>query len=105
MNRYEVITKRVFEEELDEILNYIIHILKEPKLAIDIYNEIINYITSLEYFPKRYYQIPYYSIERKNNIRRMVVKKFIILYEVDDRLSQVNILHIFHGNQNYLNQL
>lgn len=86
MIEYKVITTREFEEELDRIYCYLFYFLKEIKIAKNFYKQIINKILSLQYFPKMYHKISKCFNSDNKDIRKLVIKKYIIVYEVDDIL-------------------
>lgn len=86
MNKYQIITTKKFEEELENIYYYFLYFLKELKLANLFYSKIINCIFSLEYFPKRYHIISNFLNYKNRDIRKLIIKNHIIIYEVDDML-------------------
>lgn len=90
MSKYKIVTTKDFEEELEKIYNYFLYFLKEPKIAKKLYNQIINSVTSLEFFPKKYYQIQEYSKLKNKDIRKMTIKKYVIIYEVNDTFRSSN---------------
>ena len=79
-NKYEIIQTHSFEQELDFIYNYIRFNLKEPTTAIRLYDNVIFKILSLQYFPERCPKIPTY---KNNNIRKLLINNYIIIYEVN----------------------
>lgn len=79
MNKYNIIQTYSFEYELDFIYNYIRFNLKEPITAVRFYDKVISKILSLQYFPERCSRIHFY---KNNNIRRLLVNDYIIIYEV-----------------------
>ena len=105
MDKYLIKNTSCFNEELEKIYYYICFYLHSPKVANRLYNKIKNEILSLESSPERYSKI--YDIKNiKNcNIRRLLVKNYIIIYQVDNIKRQVFILHIFHGSQNYFDKI
>jgi len=95
MNKYQIITTREFEEELDKICYYLFYFLKEIKIANNFYKQIIDKIVSLQYFPKMYHKISTYFNYNNRDIRKLIVKKYIIIYEVNDKLrSSYNVTYI-----------
>lgn len=104
-NKYLIVGSESFEFELQKIYNYTLFYLKEPTIAKNLYYKIITSLYSLQSFPERYPKLTNYSSQKNLNIRKLLIENYIILYEVDNILNQVYILHIFHGTQNYLNLL
>ena len=76
--KYKIILHQLFEEELEEMVYYIMYILKEPRIAEKFHKRIIEKVLSLEYFPEGYPKV-YYN---NSNIRKVFVKNYIIIYEV-----------------------
>jgi len=99
--QYKIIWSSSFFKELDKICRYVATELKEPKISKKIYRSIVEKINSLKIFPERYIKFQIKDIE----FRKISFKNFIIIYQVDFKLREVLILHIFHGSQNYLIQL
>ncbi|MBQ9013657.1 MAG: hypothetical protein IJ094_08925 [Bacilli bacterium] len=42
--------------------------------------------------------------ELNNKYRRIVIKKFVVLYTIDIKRKTVYISHIYYGGKNYLNR-
>ena len=55
------------------------------------YYEIKNIVSTLSIFPERYIKIQNF----RDNIRKLTINKFVIIYKVDNVKNQVYILHIF----------
>lgn len=92
---YKIIWSKVFKEELKKICRYILYTLKEPLIVKELYFRIITSLQSLEYFPKRYHKISTYFNYNNREIRKLIVKKYIIIYEVNDILrSSYNFTYI-----------
>ena len=89
--KYNVTTTENFEEQFKNIIYYISRILKEKEIAKKFYIKVKKSIESLEYNPERFQKI-----DQNSNIRKMVIKNFIILYIVNNNSKQVSILHIFN---------
>ena len=77
-NKYSIIWSPSFKLELQNIYEYISISLKETCVAKKTYYEIIKAVSSLENFPERYPQI-----ETNRILRKLPVKNYIIIYEVD----------------------
>lgn len=98
---YKIITTSNFETEFLKIYNYIRLNLKEPLIANKFYSKIFSSITSLNYFLERYPKFSYFK-NHNSNIRKLIVDKYVIIYQVNNNSNEVFILHIFHCSQNYL---
>ncbi len=93
MVKYKIILSNKFQKELNNLYYYINYFLQEPEIAKKNYNEIMNSIKSLEYNPERYIKL---YLHQEQNLRRMIVKNYIIIYKVEKSKRNVFILHIFH---------
>jgi len=102
MKMYRIMLEPQFKKELESILYLFPHSkLTRKKL----HTEIKNTVLSLEIFPERYHKIVETKNIQEENIRKIPINKFIVIYQVDNENDQVNILHIFSGRQDYLNQI
>lgn len=102
MKEYKVNLTGQFMEELNESLYFF------PQSYIarrKLHHEIRNTVLSLSIFPERYSKIIEYEKFKTENIRKIPINKFILIYEVDNEKNEVYILHIFSEKQDYLNQL
>lgn len=88
--KYNLIYSEEYNEELTLIYEYI-----AKKLITKIRKEILR----LQYFPKENKVI---SRRRENELYRLIVKNYIIIYQIDIKIKTVYILHIFNSKQNYL---
>lgn len=99
MKEYRVSLTDQFLEELDTSLYFSCSYLSKRKL----HNEVRNTIASLSIFSERYSKInKNLTIE---NIRKLPINKYVVIYEVDNENDEVYILHIFSQKQDYLNQV
>ena len=100
VKKYEVIWLNSFKNELSHIYNYLSVNLNEHSVAKKLHKKILNSLYYLSYYPNIYQKI-----NHRKNIRRIPIDKYVILYTVDNLKKQVFLLHIFYGNQNYLNKI
>lgn len=82
-DKYIIRQTSSFEKELEKIYLYITFRLKEPKIAKKIFRKVKKEIYSLQYSPERYTKI-FNDKNTNRNIRRMLVNKYLIIYEVDN---------------------
>ena len=102
MKEYRIILEPQFQEELDSILYFCSYSnITRKKL----YAEIRNTVLSLEIFPERYHKIEETRNIKEENIRKLPINKFVVIYQVDDKNNEVYLLHIFSQKQDYLNQI
>ena len=104
MTKYIIKTTTTFQYELKQIYNYIHFKLKEPNTAKNFYRNIKKQINSLQYLPQRHQKIPMLLYNTKI-IHQFPIGKYIVLYEINKKEKIVNILHLFHSSQNFLNKL
>ena len=102
MTQYKIISTDIFEQELQNIYYYICFYLKEPIIAARICNQVRSSLSKLNHFPEGYSKL---ENSKNNNLSRLIIKNYIIVYEVNRIKKEVYVLHIFHNTQNYLNLL
>lgn len=79
MRKYNIIWSPNFKRELESIYNYICNKLNAKIIADNLYNQIINQIYSLKYYPERYQKLNI----KDENIRRLIVNNYIIIYKIN----------------------
>lgn len=82
INKFTVRPSASFKQELKDIIHYIRVRLKEPLIAKKFYDNVINKISSLSFMPERYMKI-YTTKDKSRNIRKLPVKDYLIIYEVN----------------------
>lgn len=98
---YSVRLTEEFMTELDEIDNYISHILKIPRAAKRLQRRIINTILLLENSPQMYEEIE--KIGRtKRKYRRMVISNYVVLYTIEKSKRMIYVSHIYYNKRNYI---
>lgn len=98
MKKPLVVTPDVIEE-LEEIKDYISHVLKNPLSADRIVNGILDEIERLSESPEL--GVNFVSkIGFSTNLRYLVVEKYIVVYRNEE--ESVRVLHVFYGKRNYL---
>ncbi len=98
MKKYHITFNPSLYKKLDAIFSHIA--LESPKIAVDLLDEIEERIMSLESMPERFAAIPENIIYNSYQLRHFFCKKFRIIYAI--RESEVRILDIRHGTQNFL---
>ena len=96
---YKIIVLDDAIKEIEQIGNYISYMLQEPMIAKKLVKNIRYSILDLSYMPRKYI-----LLKEKNNfeIRRSIVKNYIIIYQIEIKIKIVYILHIFYSKRNYL---
>ena len=97
MSDFTVIYSDTAIDEIRDMRRYISHDLDNPEAARKWYRKIISSAESLAAFPKRYgvrCQDSY-----GNDMRVFPVKKYNILYSVNDSNNTVNISRVIYGGR------
>ena len=98
---YKIIFTDEFNEELQQIYNYISKKLIEKEVADRLISKIYERIADLIIFTRLYIKIR--KFDRLNNeYHRIIVNNYIILYTIDDLNKKVFISHIYYKRMNYL---
>lgn len=87
-----------FYDELGQIYLYIKHRLKEEKIAHKIISKIMEKIKILEIFPKA---CKLFKKEKEFEYRKFVIKNYVIIYRINLKEKEINILHIYNQKQKY----
>ena len=82
--------------ELDKIYIYIRDIFKEARLAEKIIKNIKGKISNLSYFPFAHKII---RKTKKFEYRKFIIKNYIIIYKINLKEKEINILHIYSQKQ------
>ena len=101
---YKIIFTENAEIELDNIYDYISNTLLSENSAKELMNKIEESTLRLEMFPESCSTVDGYII---NDVqyRKLIVENYVLLYHVDKVNKQVNIIHVFYGRRNYLNDI
>lgn len=101
MEKYIVVMSNQAEKELSNIITYISSVLLEPNIAKNLLKKLTNTIDKLETFPERYSIISdEYTI--RENIHKCFVDNYVIIYNINNKLNQVEISHIFYARRNWM---
>lgn len=81
IKKYKIYWSPQFTNEFKKILTFMNCQFNNYSISNNFKNNIINLIQSLDFFPERYPKITNLKYKDRN-IRKLVFKKFIIIYEV-----------------------
>lgn len=97
---YKLIITSTLHEELDSIILYISDNLKNPTAATRFLDEVSKCYGHLKTNPQIY---GFCSDDRlrKQGYRKAVIKNYILVYRVDEKIDVVYVLHIFYGRRDY----
>ena len=103
-NGYKVMFTTQAAQELKEVYSYISNKLYSPKATLELMREINNKVVNISYFPRMYSRLITKKI-KFNKYRKIVIKNYIILYQIHDIKREIEIVHIFNSKSNYIEKL
>ena len=100
MDTYKVTIFPAAESDLHNIFMYILDKLVSPNTALEIYNDLLQMILSLEVYPTRgsLRKIGQY---RKKGYRQLFYKNYTIVYAVKDKEKEVHIIAVKYSPSNF----
>ncbi len=99
---YKIIFTNDAINEMENVFNYISEKLYAPKATKNLMLEIDENINNLKYMPRKYRTIKKYD-ELDLEYRRMIIKKYCIIYTINENEKKVYITHLYHSKQDYFN--
>lgn len=97
---YKLIFAPEFSRDLDNTFEYISNVLKADKASKELMKEIDDSIMNLKSMP---YMYPECNEPLKAlGYRKITVKNYIIIYEVNEKKNNVNLLRLFFGKSDYV---
>jgi len=87
-------------EEITEIYQYISNNLKEDNAAKRLMTEVTDKILNLTNIPQLYMKIEK-TDKLKREYRRIVIKKYVILYTIDFENRKVYISHMIYSKRSF----
>lgn len=100
MNKYTVQIASSAAEDIEQILFYIEQVLLEPKIAMNMVDDIEKAIFSLELYPKRGTLINSGKLKGLG-YRHILIKNYVIVYRIVEETSEVIILAVKYAKSNY----
>ena len=100
-NEYKIIYKKRARDELEKIYIYIKERLNETRIAQKTIDNIRNKISDLIYFPFAHKLL---RKTKKIEYRKFIIKNYIIIYKINLKEKEVNILHIYNQKQKIKNK-
>ena len=101
---YKIIFTNDAIKDMTEVLDYISENLYSPDAARKLMREIDNSIENLKYMPYSFRVIKKYD-ELKLKYRRIIIKKYVVIYTIDENKKQVYIINIYYGKSNYFTKI
>ncbi len=100
MAKYKIKFSKDARNDYFNIIRYIKYKLFEPDIANNYAKMIKEEINKLEYTPQSFAIIPNDTI-KYNNIRKLIIKNYIVFYRVNESDKMVNIERILYGASNW----
>ena len=102
--KYEIKLSIKAKDDLKSIVLYIKNNLNEPTIASKYAKIIREEIQNLEFYPQKFAIIDDNSI-KDLNIRKLIIKSYIVFYRVNEEKKIVNIERILYSASNWINEL
>lgn len=97
---YKVVITKPAEQDLDDIVSYMVHDLAAPKAASDFLDAVADCYTNLAQMPGMYALCSNPSLNARH-YRKVVIKNYILIYRFDESEKTVFILRFFYGGRDY----
>ncbi|MBR1760439.1 MAG: type II toxin-antitoxin system RelE/ParE family toxin [Schwartzia sp.] len=98
MKAYKIGISHEAKEHMRRISAYISHQLKAPQAAKNVRSDLRDAMDSLRTMPER---IPLSrdALLKKRGLHCMVVRKYLVYFQIDEPAKQVNILAVLYGKR------
>lgn len=97
---YKVESTPLANQDLDEILNYMVKELDNPSAAADFLDEVGLRYENLAKMPQMYERC--HDMRLKTlGYRRVTIKNYVMIYKIAESLKTVFILRFFYGGRDY----
>ncbi len=104
MEKYKIKFSKEARNDYFDIIRYIKYNLVEPTIA-NKYAKLINEeIEKLEYNPQRFSIIDV-DIQNYSDIRKLIIKNYIVFYRINENNKIVNIERILYGASNWKDKI
>lgn len=97
---YKLVKTDSFQRDLDAVIGYIVLSLENKAAAASLLDAIEQCYDGIERMPLMY-EACYDPHLRELGYRKVVIRNYIMIYQVDKDREIVNILRLFHGRQDY----
>ena len=99
---YRVVITELANNDLEGIVSYILDVLISPVAAANLLNEIAKVYEHLSKNPLMY-EVCHDARLARDGYHRVVIKNYVLIYKIDEKLKTVNILRFFYGAMDYIN--
>lgn len=100
MKKYEVKVLNKAAQDIERIYRYVSETLLEPQAAQRMAAQLSEAILSLEEMPYRFPERQWGKYA-KRGYRQLLVKKYLVVYRVNEKQSQVIVVTVQHGSRNF----
>ncbi len=104
MQKYKIELSKNAKNDYFDIIRYIKYKLMEPSIANKYAKLIKEEIQKLEYSPQRF-AIINPDIIKYSDIRKLIIKNYIVFYRINENKKVVNIERILYGGTDWKNKL
>ena len=98
---YKLLITKEANNDINEIIGYIVNILKNPIAAGNLIDEIEKLYTVITDNPSAF-SLCNDSRLRNDGYRKIVVKNYIIFYKVIEERKAVYVMRVIYGRHDYL---
>jgi plasmid stabilization system protein ParE len=99
---YKLIVTQDAHEDIDEIIGYIVNVLKNPIAAGKLLAEIEKSYKTIIQNPETFAFCNDNRL-REEGYRKIIVKNYIVFYRVDYETNTVNVMRVIYGRRDYTN--
>lgn len=100
MDTYKIKLTLKAKNDYKRIIRYIKFNLNEPKIAEKYAILIKDKINALENFPYKF-EVIKSKVIKQNNIRKLIINNYIVLYKIIDQKKEVIILRILYDSMDW----
>nr|QGT51086.1 hypothetical protein Firmicute1046_1620 [uncultured Firmicutes bacterium] len=99
--KYDVIVSDEAHNDIDNVLNYIVNLLKNPIAAKNLLGKIEESYVDLADNPFMYAHC-HNSRLHNDGYRKVVINNYVLIYRIDEAKNFVYVVRFFYGRQNYI---
>lgn len=104
MEKYKIEFSKEAKDDYLNIIRYIKYKLLEATISSKYAQIIKDEIEKLEYNPQRF-SIVDIEINNYSNIRKLIIKNYIVFYRINENKKVVNIERILYGASNWKDKI
>ncbi|MBN1468550.1 MAG: type II toxin-antitoxin system RelE/ParE family toxin [Fusobacteriaceae bacterium] len=101
---YKLIVSELAHQDLGTIVSYIVEELSNPIAASNFLDEVDKCYNYLKTNPLMYEKCQDKRLW-KEGYRKVFIKKYVLLYKIDEDSKVVSIMRFFYGAQDYIKQM